>query len=166
MGLTPRWDAVLAAEVDCALRYAERPDGSGFAPIVPYKLGISHKGGSIRQAEVLVKRNPLCGAMLVLTITVDKFETGEYRPQITTEDQMTPEEARDWKPVVRRRALASRVLVVARTRVEGAWAAYCDAVPGYDHDDEQGAVLLHGDKLNETFARVLFPEFASLPYAH
>ena len=78
---------------------------------------------------------------------------------------MTPEEAREWRSRVRRRALATKVLVVAETRIEGAWAAYCDAVPGYDHDSEQTAVLLHGEKLHEAFARVLFPEFNSLPYA-
>ena len=72
----------------------------------------------------------------------------------------------EFQPVVQRRALASRVLVVACTRVEGTWAAYCDAVPGYDHNDEQEAVLRYGDKITEPFARVLFPEFESLPYAY
>lgn len=75
------------------------------------------------------------------------------------------EEARAWKPLVRRRALASRVLVVARTRVEAAWAAYVDAVPGQNHDRELEAVLDHGDKLEENIARCLFPEFKAIPYA-
>lgn len=73
--------------------------------------------------------------------------------------------AREFTPVIRRRALASRVLVVARTRIEGTWAAYCDAVPGYDHDHEERAVLLRGDKLPERVAVALFPEFDGVPYA-
>ena len=44
-------------------------------------------------------------------------------------------------------------------------AAYCDAVPGYDHDSEQEAVLNHGDKIDERLAIVLFPEFHGIPYA-
>ena len=70
-----------------------------------------------------------------------------------------------FRPVIRRRALATKVLVVATTRVEGTWKAYCDAVPGYDHQQEVDAVLRHGDQIAEPFARVLFPEFDSLPYA-
>lgn len=73
--------------------------------------------------------------------------------------------ASEFTPVIRRRALASRVLVVARTRIEGTWAAYCDAVPGYDHDNEERAVLLRGDKLPERVAAALFPEFDGVPYA-
>ena len=75
------------------------------------------------------------------------------------------EEAAAFVPIVRRRALASRVMAVARTRVECAWAAYIDAVPGYDHRTEHTAVLDHGSKLDESVARVLFPEFAEVPYA-
>ena len=73
-------------------------------------------------------------------------------------------EAEAWKPITRRGALASRVLVVARTRIEGAWSAYCDAVPGRNHDYEQAAVLQHGDKVPESVARYLFPEFLGVPY--
>lgn len=69
-------------------------------------------------------------------------------------------------PVVERRPLARRVLAVARTRIEGTWAAYCDAVPGEAHDREQEAVLQHGAKLPETYARTLFPRFDGMPYAH
>jgi hypothetical protein len=75
-------------------------------------------------------------------------------------------QTRDFEPIVRRRALAQRVLVVARTRIEGAWAAYCDAVDGRDHVAEQEGVLRMGAKLDESVARVLFPEFEELPYAH
>ena len=73
--------------------------------------------------------------------------------------------AQDWKPTVRLHALARRVLVVARTRIEGTWCAYCDAVPGDSHGVELNAVLADGDKLMEKTARVLFPEFDDIPYA-
>jgi len=75
-------------------------------------------------------------------------------------------EAKDWTPTIRMHALAMKVLVVAKTRVEGTWAAYCDAVPGYDHNAEYDAVLANGDKLMEEIARVLFPMFDDIPYAH
>jgi hypothetical protein len=75
------------------------------------------------------------------------------------------EEATEFIPMVRARALSSRVLVVARTRVECAWNAYVDAVPGLDHRRERDAVLDHGAKLDETMARILFPEFNEVPYA-
>lgn len=75
------------------------------------------------------------------------------------------EDAQAWRPLTRRRALASRVLVVAHTRIEAAWSAYADAVPGRDHDAEQQAVLDHGDKVSEQVARCLFPEFDGVPYA-
>ena len=74
-------------------------------------------------------------------------------------------EAELWRPIVRYRALASKVLVVARTRVECAWAAYIDAVPGRGHYSEVEAVLDRGAKLDERIARVLFPDFKSVPYA-
>jgi len=75
------------------------------------------------------------------------------------------EEARAWRDHVRIIALARRVLVVAHTRIECAWAAYSDAVDGYDHTQEAYGVLAHGCKLTETRARALFPEFAEVPYA-
>ena len=70
-----------------------------------------------------------------------------------------------WKSIVRFRALASRVLAVAHTRVEGTWCAYVDAVPGQRHEDEIDQVLARGAKLDEAVARVLFPRFTDLPYA-
>lgn len=76
------------------------------------------------------------------------------------------EECDAWRPYVRYRALAGRVLVVAKTRIEGAWAAYCDAVPGQNHDREHEEVLRHGSKLLEEWARPLFPELEGVPYAH
>ena len=72
----------------------------------------------------------------------------------------------DWTPTVRIHALANKVLAVAATRVEGTWVAYCDAVPGDKHTAEANAVLANGDKLMEEVARVLFPIFADIPYAH
>ena len=77
----------------------------------------------------------------------------------------TREEAANWKPTVRVRALSRQVLAVARTRIEGAWAAYCDAVPGIKHDDEFEQVLLDGSKLPEHVAAAIFTEFAQIPYA-
>jgi len=71
----------------------------------------------------------------------------------------------EFAPRVRRHALATRVLAVATTRAEGTWTAYIDAVPGEDHRVEQYAVLLHGTKLSEEIARVLFPSFDDVPYA-
>lgn len=70
-----------------------------------------------------------------------------------------------WTPMVRVHPLASKVLAVAATRVEGTWAAYCDAVPGINHHSEAGAVLTSGDKLMEEVARVLFPGFDEVPYS-
>lgn len=77
----------------------------------------------------------------------------------------SPEEARAFEPMIRHRALSSRVLAVAQTRVECAWVAYCDAVPGQNHSLERDAVLAHGAKLDERVARALFPEFVKVPYA-
>ena len=73
---------------------------------------------------------------------------------------------KDWKPTIHLHALSMKVLIVAKTRIEGTWSAYCDAVPGYDHMKEYAAVLANGDKLIEEVARVLFPEFKDTPYAH
>jgi hypothetical protein len=75
------------------------------------------------------------------------------------------EEAISWQPITRYRALACDVLVVARTRVECAWAAYIGSVPGVNHRSEWQEVLRHGDKLPEAVARAVFPEFAKVPYA-
>ena len=75
-------------------------------------------------------------------------------------------EAKTWKSTIRVHSLASKVLVVAETWIEGTWAAYCDAVPGMFHDKEYDAVLRRGDKLMEEIARIIFPVFTDLPYAH
>lgn len=75
------------------------------------------------------------------------------------------EEAKVWRPLIIHKALAMRVLVVAQTRVECAWAAYVDAVPGMNHASELHRVLSDGDKLDESIARALFPMFNEVPYA-
>lgn len=75
------------------------------------------------------------------------------------------DEARVWRSVTYRRALAQRVLAVAHTRIEGTWSVYIDGVPGIRHDLEVTAVLDHGEKLEESIARILFPIFDSVPYA-
>lgn len=74
-------------------------------------------------------------------------------------------ECAEWRPATFRRALASKVLVVGRTRVEGAWAAYIAAVPGANHDAEEAAAYNEGTKLAEEVARAVFPELADVPYA-
>lgn len=70
-----------------------------------------------------------------------------------------------WEPYIRVRALSPRVLVVAKTRIEGAWKAYCDAVPGQNHDDEWEEVMRHGSEIPEALALAMFPEFEGVPYA-
>ena len=77
----------------------------------------------------------------------------------------TKEDAAEWQASIRRVTLASRVMCVARTRIEGQWAAYCDAVDGRNHDDEYAEVLRSGSKLLEEVARELFPCFKDIPYA-
>lgn len=75
------------------------------------------------------------------------------------------EEAHEFKKHITYRALSAKVLVVANTRIECAWCAYCDAVEGYDHESELAEVLLHGTKIDERIARVLFPMFDGINYA-
>ena len=77
----------------------------------------------------------------------------------------TPEEAGKWTPIVRVYPLDRQVLCVARTRIEGAWCAYCGSVPGMDHDSEYQRVLEVGSKLPEYVAVAMFPIFKDIPYA-
>jgi hypothetical protein len=77
----------------------------------------------------------------------------------------TAEEAQAFKPLIIHRALAARVLVVAVTRIECAWKAYIDAVPGQNHRKEFEMVASNGVTLDEEVARVLFPEFKEVLYA-
>lgn len=75
------------------------------------------------------------------------------------------EEAQAFDPLIHYRALSARVLVIARTRIECAWAAYVDAVPGINHKHECDAVLQSGAKVDHDLARLLFPQFDEVPYA-
>lgn len=77
----------------------------------------------------------------------------------------TREAALEWKPGYARLALARQVLAVATTRIEGAWCAYIDAVPGRNHEEEFAEVLLSGVKLPENVALAIFPRFEGVPYA-
>ncbi len=75
----------------------------------------------------------------------------------------------EFVPVIHFVALDTRVLVVARTRVEGSWAAYVGPVAGHSHDNEKYEVLQRGTKLSEPLARFVFRyrhELTDLPYAY
>jgi hypothetical protein len=75
------------------------------------------------------------------------------------------EEAAHFDPRTEVVALSSKVLCVATTRIEGTWRAYCDAVPGMDHDAEWDMVLRQGSALIESWARGIFPGFADVKYS-
>lgn len=77
----------------------------------------------------------------------------------------TPEEAETWEKTFRRRALHSRILVVACTRIEGMWSAYIAPVAGENHDLEWEGVWRNGNKLGQEVAQALFPQFEGVPYA-
>jgi len=71
-----------------------------------------------------------------------------------------------WKAEVRIVYLQNnKVMVVARTRIEGAWAAYVDSIAGVSLEHDQQHVLAYGTKMTEGVAKGMFPEFANLPYA-
>ena len=60
------------------------------------------------------------------------------------------------------RALASRVLVVAVINDDiKDWAAYIDAVPGMNHEQEKAEVARVGNKLPFEIAKLIFPALAS-----
>ena len=71
----------------------------------------------------------------------------------------------EFKPKIRIYPLHRQVLVVANTRDERTWKAYCGPVPGHCHNKEYSVVLQYGDDVGEKIARVMFPEFDDLPYA-
>jgi len=71
-----------------------------------------------------------------------------------------------WKAEIRIMYLQnSEVMIVARTRIEGAWAAYIDGVAGVSLETDTKHVLEYGTKMIENLARGYFPEFEDLPYA-
>jgi len=76
------------------------------------------------------------------------------------------EAAKDWQPQVMRHALACDIMIVAQSRIEGAWKAYVAVVSGYDHNQESGAVLATGTPMMEEHARAFFPYLEDVPYAH
>ena len=55
-------------------------------------------------------------------------------------------------------ALSGRVLVAAVKGDKDDWAAYIDAVAGFNHDKEIMDVALYGEKLNYELAKILFPK--------
>lgn len=79
------------------------------------------------------------------------------------------EEARSWKATRVPYQLSAHLLVVAQTRIECAWAAYIGAMGqqdyGVDNHFAYKYVAMVGDKLPEEIARVIFPQFAEVPYA-
>ena len=75
------------------------------------------------------------------------------------------EAAERWVPRLTMRAIHSRVLVVAATRIEGAWSAYVFPVAGRNHRAEMVAWRKDGMRLAEDVARAMFPELQSIPYA-
>lgn len=70
-----------------------------------------------------------------------------------------------WHPLTWRYPLHRQVLVVAATRIEGMWKAYCGPVPGLSHDAEEQPVLEIGCDVGEKVALVLFPHMKGIPYA-
>jgi len=66
--------------------------------------------------------------------------------------------------ITRIHPLARNVLAVARTGIEGSWAAYIDAVPGKSHEAEAAEVLDRGNKLPREIAEMLFSEFKNIQY--
>ena len=60
------------------------------------------------------------------------------------------------------RALANKVLVVAVVDEDfRRWAAFIDAVPGVNHEQEKIEVAQYGNKIPYEIAKILFPHVAS-----
>jgi len=77
----------------------------------------------------------------------------------------TEKEAKNWEPYFTYIVIHWKVLVVAKTRIEGKWNAYATPVPGMSHEKEYYLWETEGLKLPEEIARVMFPDFKELPYA-
>jgi len=75
------------------------------------------------------------------------------------------EEARDWKPWIRWKAIHRQVLLVAVLRIEGKWKCYVVVVPGENHDEEYKLWARDGVDIGERLARAAYPEYADIPYA-
>jgi hypothetical protein len=77
----------------------------------------------------------------------------------------TSDEADHWARTVTYRALHSKILFVAVTRIEGFWSCYCVPVAGRHHEVEKHLWQLEGNKVSEAIARLLFPQYPNIPYA-
>jgi hypothetical protein len=77
----------------------------------------------------------------------------------------TPLQPGEFRPKFATRRLHRQILVVAKTRIEGAWSAYIFPVPGENHDEEAKLWQTEGVKLPENLARVMFPEFKDMKYS-
>jgi hypothetical protein len=75
-------------------------------------------------------------------------------------------EEQKWSPTIARYSLSPNVMVVARTRIEGTWAAYCAAVQGQSLSHDEKFTLDNGSKLPEKIARAIFEQFEELKYVY
>ena len=64
-----------------------------------------------------------------------------------------------------RRMLHRQVMVVAKTRIEGTWKAYCFPVPGKNHDNEEYLWRTEGSQIEEKLARQMFGFLEDMPYS-
>jgi hypothetical protein len=64
-----------------------------------------------------------------------------------------------------RRMLHRQVMVLAVTRIEGTWKAYCFPVPGRNHFAEEYLWKTEGVEILEGLARPLFPHLKERPYS-
>lgn len=60
--------------------------------------------------------------------------------------------------------LECRVIAVAVKGAVGDWAAYIGSVAGQDHQNEWQEVKANGEKLSQSIAEVMFPEWKKLRY--
>ena len=74
------------------------------------------------------------------------------------------EQEQQWRPRIARYSLGPNVMVVARTRIEGAWGAYCAPVQGLSISHDEKFTLDNGTKLPEKIARAIFDQFEELKY--
>jgi len=86
---------------------------------------------------------------------------------MATQFPKTPDEAEKWQPTFLTVSIHRNVVVVAKTRNEGAWKAY--VVPVSVEKDHWTEALerwqQHGSPLLEEYARPMFPRFGDLEYA-
>ena len=63
--------------------------------------------------------------------------------------------------------LERRCMIVARTRPEGTWKAYCFIVAGQNHDREQDEAIAEGQGVPvlEHVARSMFGHLEDMPYS-